>query len=159
MRCKSLSLASSLLTCRFSGLILVVEESGLLVLSKPGGLCANTSGRRKRPGAKSGRFRAEHGPSLFDATHRFVLSGTYVIPPAESLPRAVKAVVNGWQLNTIVTVSSGTPFTVYDSHNASLQGQAPEITGFYSSRPNVLSDPNSGPHRPDQWVSAGGFKL
>jgi hypothetical protein len=66
--------------------------------------------------------------------------------------------VNGWQMNTITSVSSGTPFTVYDSDNAPLQGQAPEITGFYSSRPNVLSDPDNGPHTPNQWVSANAFQ-
>jgi hypothetical protein len=66
--------------------------------------------------------------------------------------------VNGWQINTIVSLSSGTPFTVYDSSNASMQGQSPEITGFYSSRPNVISDPNKGPHTPNQWVSASAFQ-
>ena len=46
-----------------------------------------------------------------------------------------------------MSVSSGTPFTVYDSADVSLQGSAPEISGFYSSRPNLISDPNSGqPH-------------
>jgi len=39
-----------------------------------------------------------------------------------------------------------------------MQGSAPEITGFYSSRPNVLSDPNAGPYTPNQWVSRGAFQ-
>lgn len=103
-------------------------------------------------------LRAEHGPSLFDATHRFTFSGSYQLPKWRSLPVAVGAVVNGWQLNTIANVSSGTPFTVYDSDNAPLQGQAPEITGFYSSRPNVVSDPNNGPRTPNQWVSRSAFQ-
>jgi len=30
---------------------------------------------------------------------------------------------------------SGTPFTVFDSNDVSLQGQAPEITGFSANRP------------------------
>ena len=68
-------------------------------------------------------------------------------------PALARAFVNGWQLNGIASVSSGTPFTVYDSANVSLQGSAPEITGFYSSRPNLVSDPNSGSHTPNQWVS------
>jgi hypothetical protein len=102
-------------------------------------------------------LRAEHGPSLFDATHRFVLSGSYVLPRWHSAPRAAGLLVNGWQLNTITSFSSGTPFTVYDSDNASMQGSSPEITGFYSSRPNVISDPNAGPHTPNQWVSRSAF--
>jgi hypothetical protein len=62
-------------------------------------------------------------------------------------------------LNTIATFSSGTPFTVYDSANVSLQGSSPEITGFYSSRPNLAADPNSGqPHTADEWVSRSVFQ-
>lgn len=102
-------------------------------------------------------LRAEHGPSLFDAAHRFVFSGTYALP-RWTRSRTAGLLVNGWQINTIASLSSGTPFTVYDSNNASMQGQSPEITGFYSSRPNVLSDPNNGPHTANQWVSAAAFQ-
>ena len=56
--------------------------------------------------------------------------------------------MNGWQFNTIASLSSGTPFTVYDSANVSLQGSAPEITGFYSSRPDLIANPNAGRIRP-----------
>ncbi|MBV9441469.1 MAG: TonB-dependent receptor, partial [Acidobacteriaceae bacterium] len=103
-------------------------------------------------------LRAEHGPSLFDAKHRFVFSGTYALPRWDTTQRFAGALVNGWQLNTIVSLASGTPFTVYDSDNAPMQGSAPEITGFYSSRPNVLSDPNLGPHTPNKWVSRNAYQ-
>ncbi len=103
-------------------------------------------------------LRAEHGPSLFDATHRFVLSGTYALPNLQAAPFLARALANGWQANTIVTLSSGTPFTVYDSDNAPMQGSAPEITGFFSSRPDVISDPNNGPHTPNEWVSRSAFQ-
>lgn len=102
-------------------------------------------------------LRAEHGPSLFDATNRFVFSGTYVLPQWRSAPRAASWAVNGWQLNAIANLASGTPFTVYDSANVSLQGTAPEITGFYSSRPDMISNPDVGPHTPNQWVSRSAF--
>lgn len=103
-------------------------------------------------------LRAEHGPSLFDATHRFVLSGTWALPVKRTASRAVAFLANGWQLNAISSVSTGTPFTVYDSANVSLQGSAPEISGFYSSRPNLVSNPNAGqPHTPNQWVSRAPF--
>ena len=54
-------------------------------------------------------------------------------------------VLGNWQLNGILTAMSGTPFTVFDSNDVSLQGQAPEISGFSSNRPNVVGNPNSGP--------------
>ncbi|HVY93557.1 MAG TPA: carboxypeptidase regulatory-like domain-containing protein [Bryobacteraceae bacterium] len=102
---------------------------------------------------------AEHGPSLFDARHRFVLSGSYPFPQLKSASKALNFVANGWQVNTIATFSSGTPFTVYDSANVSLQGSAPEISGFYSSRPNLVSDPNANqPHTANQWIRRAPFQ-
>jgi hypothetical protein len=103
-------------------------------------------------------LRAEHGPSLFDATNRFVFSGTYALPQWHDAPRAAGFLLNGWQLNNITTLSSGTPFTVYDSADVSLQGSAPEISGFYSSRPDLISDPNvNQPHTANEWVSRAPF--
>jgi hypothetical protein len=103
-------------------------------------------------------LRAEHGPSLFDARNRFVFSGTWALPLWHAAPKAAAFLTNGWQLNTITSISSGTPFTVYDSADVSLQGSAPEISGFYSSRPDLISDPNTGqPHTPNEWVSRAPF--
>jgi hypothetical protein len=101
---------------------------------------------------------AEHGPSLFDARNRFLFSGSYRLPIWRDASRAAAFIVNGWQFNTIASISSGTPFTVYDSANVSLQGSAPEITGFYSSRPDLISNPNLGPHTPSDWVSRSAFQ-
>jgi hypothetical protein len=101
---------------------------------------------------------AEHGPSLFDARHRVVLSGTYDVPFRRSAPRALRALFANWQLNAIANFASGTPFTVYDSANASLQGSAPEISGFYSSRPDLVADPNAGSHSPDLWTPRSAFR-
>ncbi len=102
-------------------------------------------------------LRAEHGPSLFDARQRLSLSGSYDLPRWTAAPRAAAWLVNGWQFNGIGSFSSGTPFTVYDSANVSLQGQAPEISGFYSARPDLISNPNDGPHTPNQWVNPSDF--
>jgi len=66
--------------------------------------------------------------------------------------------LGGWELNAIANFSSGTPFTVYDSANVSLQGSAPEISGFYSSRPDLIADPNAGPHSPDLWTPRSAFR-
>lgn len=102
-------------------------------------------------------LRAEHGPSIFDARHRWTGSGTWQIPFAKGANGLARAMGAGWQLNAIATASSGTPFTVYDSANVSQQGSAPEISGFYGSRPDLLSNPNSGPHSVNAWMSASSF--
>ena len=103
-------------------------------------------------------FAAEHGPSLFDATQRFVFSGTWALPSWQGASRAAAFLVNGWQLNAISSLATGTPFTVYDSANVSLQGSTPEISGFYSSRPDLISNPNAGQaHTANEWVSRAPF--
>ena len=53
---------------------------------------------------------------------------------------------------------SGGPFTVFDSNDVSLQGQAPEITGFSANRPNLIGNPNSGPRTPQEWFNVGAFQ-
>jgi hypothetical protein len=103
-------------------------------------------------------LKAEHGPSLFDSRHRFVFSGSYEIPVAHFLGTVARAALGGWQLNTIANFASGTPFTVYDSANVALEGSSPEITGFFSSRPDLISDPNTGAHTADQWVGRSAFR-
>jgi hypothetical protein len=99
---------------------------------------------------------AEHGPSLFDARHRWTFNGSWQVPGPHN-GRFQRAVLAGWQLNAIATIASGTPFTVYDSRNVSQQGSAPEISGFYGSRPDVVTDPNAGPHTVEQWVNPAAF--
>jgi hypothetical protein len=101
---------------------------------------------------------AEYGPSLFDARHRFVASGTWQAPRPDWAPPAVAAVLGGWQVNSIVTHNSGTPFTVSDSANVALQANSPPISGFPASRPNLIGDPNDGPHTVDAWISRSAFQ-
>src|SRR5262249_25950028 len=61
--------------------------------------------------------RAARGPSTFDVTQRFVLSGTYELPFgtgrkfASGAGPALNRVVGGWQFNTISTFQSGLRFT------------------------------------------------
>ncbi|MBL0159334.1 MAG: TonB-dependent receptor [Bryobacterales bacterium] len=100
-------------------------------------------------------LKAEHGPSLFDARQRFVFSGAWEIPGPRGQGRRV---LGGWQLNAIANFATGTPFTVYDSANVALQGSAPEISGFYSSRPDAIADANAGAHTADQWMSRTAFR-
>ncbi|MBK9168200.1 MAG: TonB-dependent receptor [Bryobacterales bacterium] len=97
---------------------------------------------------------AERGLSLFDARHRFVMSGSWEIPSAR--PRHV--LLGGWQLNWIATAASGTPFTVFDSTNVSGQASHPPVSGFNGSRPDAISNPNDGPRTVQEWVSRSAFR-
>jgi len=102
---------------------------------------------------------AEHGPSLFDARHRFVASASWEVPRfSADAPVAVRALLNDWQMNVIAAHNSGTPFTISDTANVSLQANSPPISGFAASRPNVIGDPNAGPHTVDAWISRSSFQ-
>src|SRR5262245_23831602 len=103
-------------------------------------------------------LEAEWGPSLFDARHRFVASGSWMPPEPSWGSAPVRAVLRDWQLNAILTYNSGTPFTVSDSANVALQANSPPISGFPASRPNLVGDPNAGPHTVDAWISRSAFQ-
>jgi hypothetical protein len=103
-------------------------------------------------------WKAEHGPSLFDARHRMTASFLYRIPGFADTRGATKFLLDGWQLNGILTLSGATPFTVYDTTNVSLQGSHPEVTGFFSSRPDLVGDTNAGESTVEQWVSPQAFR-
>ena len=103
---------------------------------------------------------AERGRSLFDARNRFVLSYQWSLPFWKQPHGWYQHVLASWQVNGIVTLMSGTPFTVFDSTDFSVQGSAPEITGFFSNRPNLVAgqNPNSGPHTPGAWLNRTAFQ-
>jgi hypothetical protein len=63
------------------------------------------------------RFR---GPSSFDHRNRFVDSLVYLIPDAGRAmnSRPVSAVLGNWQVTGIVTLQSGTPFSIVSSNGA-----------------------------------------
>ena len=103
-------------------------------------------------------LEAEWGPSLFDARHRLVASASWMLPASSAAPAAVRALINGWQLSASASYHSGTPFTVSDSANVALQANSPPISGFPASRPNLVGDPNAGPHTVDEWLSRSAFQ-
>jgi hypothetical protein len=103
-------------------------------------------------------LEAEWGPSLFDARHRLVASVSWMGHVPSQAPTAVRVVFDDWQINAIGTANSGTPFTVSDSANVSLQANSPPISGFPASRPNLVGDPNAGLRTVEEWLSRSAFQ-
>lgn len=99
--------------------------------------------------------KSEWGRSMFDSRHRFVLSYQWNLPWFNHPQNWYGHILGNWQVNGITTLMSNTPFTVYDSSNPSLQGAAPEISGFFSSRPNIVGNPNTGSCPAQPGASAG----
>ena len=101
---------------------------------------------------------AERGRSMFDARNRLALSYEWSIPFWNQPRSWYQHALAHWQLNGITTLMSGTPFTVYTDTDVSLQGSAPEISGFSSNRPDIISSPNNGPRTVQEWFSLGAFQ-
>ncbi|HEY2843740.1 MAG TPA: TonB-dependent receptor [Bryobacteraceae bacterium] len=99
-----------------------------------------------------GNLGAEKASSSFDHRHRLVVSVVYQIPTA-SKNRWADALLGQWQAGGYFTAQSGAPFTVNISSDQANIGAGP------AQRPNVSSDPNSGPHTPNQWFDTSVFTL
>ncbi|HEY7096641.1 MAG TPA: TonB-dependent receptor [Terriglobales bacterium] len=90
---------------------------------------------------------AERGDSDFDIRHRFVWSFNYEVPRAPKLPKVLGA---GWELGGILTWQTGQPFSV-------LTGQGLSGTGLGNDRPDLIGDPNAGPHTVQKWFNTAAF--
>lgn len=91
---------------------------------------------------------AEKGLSAWDRRHRFVTSGSYVLPFQNLFAR-------DWQVSAILTLTSGAPFT------AALSQDIAGIGNLNNQRPNLVGDPNlSGDDRSiDRWFNTGAFAV
>ena len=73
----------------------------------------------------------DRGRSGFDQPHRFVMSSIWSLPGGNSGNFFVSRLLGGWELSTITTIASGTPFTVFNANNALgiLPGQISTVEG------------------------------
>lgn len=78
----------------------------------------------------------ERASSDLDIRHRFTLALTYDLPPV----RTWAHLLEGWQLNSIVTLQTGVPFSAVDFENDT------SLTGEFSDRWNVIGNPKSIPN-------------
>jgi hypothetical protein len=90
----------------------------------------NQTAAGNAPGLASNPFnlRADWGPATYDARHIGVISAVYALPIghgkaiASGLTGVANGLVNGWSVNSIVTVQSGFPITPQLSYNPSNDG-------------------------------------
>jgi len=104
----------------------------------------------------------DYGLSDFDQRQRFVASVLYQLPFGRgqrflsNLSGAPNYVIGGWQLNTIVTHGSGTPFSV-------AVGTDRSQTGVNYQRANVVGPDNgnlsSDQRSPSHWFNTAAFAL
>jgi hypothetical protein len=86
--------------------------------------------------------QGEYGNSDFDIRHRFTLSATYTIPGKKGYAQMLE----GWQLNGILTLQSGQPWQAFDTSN-DFSG-----TGEFADRWNFFGSPSDFTSRGDKSI-------
>ena len=96
---------------------------------------------------------AEKGLSSYDHRHRFVSSFVYELPAPKGLSGRMRSVFERWQLGGIVTIQSGSPFTVVNGVDRANLGAGP------AQRPDFLHNPNlpRGERDPQRWFDTSAF--
>jgi hypothetical protein len=98
---------------------------------------------------------AERGRSSFDVRHRLSVSFSCALP---SPPGNVW--LEGWELQGIVTLQSGRPFTVALRPDIDQSNTDRSNLGFgYNDRPNVSGDPSLSDPNSDAWFNTAAFSL
>lgn len=99
--------------------------------------------------------RSERAPSAFDQRHNMTANFTYDLP-ARATGRGSK-LLNGWQVNGIVMLTTGFPFTV------NVDGSADRDRDLATSvtRPNLVPGKSNNPilKDPKQWFDPTAFSL
>ncbi|MBI3939446.1 MAG: TonB-dependent receptor [Acidobacteria bacterium] len=90
--------------------------------------------------------KGDRGLSKLDSRHTFTVSGLYQLPVGSGLPGVARAVLGGWMLSGIVSLSSGTPFWPslgISRHLCSVcAGTVPDLAPGASENPIREGNPN-----------------
>jgi hypothetical protein len=104
-------------------------------------------------------MRCERGYSSFDTRHRAVTSILYDLPIGRGRQMSItnpvaNAIVGGWQVGSIVTLSTGFPLTVVAGSDRSNTG-----AGFDRANYNSGVDPNLSNHDPQRWFNPAAYSV
>jgi len=80
--------------------------------------------------SNSNNYKAEYASSDFDIRNRFTLSVTYALPSKKSFAQMLE----GWQINSIISLYGSQPFGVMDAgSDVSLTGEGNDRWNFYGN--------------------------
>src|SRR5216684_631579 len=103
--------------------------------------------------------KTDRGLSSFSVKHVLVANWSYELPFGQGSRGATGTLVKGWQLNSVVTAQSGTPFEVRLGHNQS--GNLNTIDFSIHERPDVRPGMSNNPVTgdPKHWFDPNAFVL
>jgi hypothetical protein len=81
------------------------------------------------------------GAADYDRRHYFSLAATYELPWGREFEGVKRALLGGWQVNTILTFASGTPFSIFGTN-----GRRAAVSGDWE-----------GPGTSDEWFNTSAF--
>jgi hypothetical protein len=102
-------------------------------------LDTSSFGDYENPPQNSVNPAADYGNSSFDIRHHFTISWNYNLPDKKSWGQLLQ----GWQLNSLVVLQSGLPWSITDSSND------PSRTGEHSDRWDFFGNPKDFTSGPD----------
>lgn len=85
-------------------------------------------------------LRLDRGLAAFDATHRFAATGIWELPFFRRSQGLVQTVLGGWQLNGILSLQSGFPFTVVTSEDYNLDGVFTDRANATTAIPRIVAN-------------------
>jgi carboxypeptidase family protein/TonB-dependent receptor-like protein len=94
----------------------------------------------------------DYGRSDFDVRHNFTANFTYDLPFGKGLKGFAGAAISGWQVNSIVKLASGIPFTPLVAGDPDGDGSEDN-----AARADLVGDPNTGPRTAEQWFNLDAF--
>jgi hypothetical protein len=99
--------------------------------------------------------RSRYGLATEDIAHNFKFSNIYDVP-AFNLSGAAAKILNGWQLNSIVTWQSGFPFSVSSGRDNSFTGSGSDLADFLGGDADLESGRSHG-EQVLQWFDTSKF--
>lgn len=94
----------------------------------------------------------DYGNSNYDVRHRLSVQANYELPFGKSLRGVAGGVIKDWQVNAILLLSTGLPFTVTNGSNPQ------QNTAITADRPNALPQ-GSFTKSINQWFNTAAFAL
>ena len=109
-------------------------------------------------------LQADRGPSATDLPHIFSAAWVYTLPfgkgqKLSSSNSLVNAVVGNWNLNGVLSLSSGTPFDVGTSKDIANTGNYNYGNGYGYERLNLTGSPYPATKTPTEWINTAAFQL
>jgi len=119
-----------------------------------------SNGRQEGYSTDASKIYLDRGRSIFDARHRFVLNGIWELPVLAKTRALLQNLFGGWQINGILALQSGQPFTPYDGRRFPVGGDY-NADGLGNDHPNTPSIGNRVSSVRSDWVNpgAGPFKI